>query len=238
MKSHKKIRECQPNQCFLCKNVDPSRFHHLSEVHDVKRYRKGQFVFEEGEPILGVYFLLEGKVKIDTKWGDKRLILRLAGPGDIVGYRGIDQNWKNNSYHVNAIALEESHICFVPITEYLKLLHDNKNFLFEMMLFYSNELNASEERMKNLAHMPVKGRVAQALLTINKVYGTDEEGKLAYKMSRKDMAAMAGSTYESVIRMLNELVKDGYIKMKSKEITILDVDHLIACCRNHALENS
>tara|TARA_B110000046_G_C12966924_1_gene387181 strand:+ start:1106 stop:1294 length:189 start_codon:yes stop_codon:yes gene_type:complete len=62
--------------------------------------------------------------------------------------------------------------------------------------------------MKNLAHMSLKGHVAESILIIRDAFGIESNG-LSFGLSRKDIAAAAGTAYEAVIRMLNVLVKDG-----------------------------
>ena len=84
--------------------------------------------------------------------------------------------------------------------------------------------------MKNLVNMSVKGRMAETLLYIEEVFGMDEAGLLQYSLSRKDMAALTGTVYETVIRTLNELVKDGCISLEDRDIRILDADKMRAFC--------
>ncbi len=80
--------------------------------------------------------------------------------------------------------------------------------------------------MRNLAHMPVKGRVAQALLTLSDKFGIAEDGLIDLTLSRQDLASYTGATYETVFRVLNELVEDGLVKLSGKHIGILDIKKL------------
>jgi len=110
-------------------------------------------------------------------------------------------------------------------------LKTNQQLLYELTFFYADELKRTERRMKNLAHMPVKGRVAESILIIRDAFGIEENGQLSFGLTRKDMAALAGTTYETVIRMLDELVKDGYIALNDKDIVILKEQELRECCQ-------
>ena len=80
--------------------------------------------------------------------------------------------------------------------------------------------------MRNLAHMPVKGRVAEALLHLRELFGEDYKGFINIDLSRQDLASFAGATYETVFRMINELVKEKLIKLSGKSIAIADREGL------------
>jgi CRP/FNR family transcriptional regulator len=94
------------------------------------------------------------------------------------------------------------------------------------MMFFASELKESEKRMRNLAHMPVKGRVANALLFLKQKFGTTAEGHINISLSRQDFASYTGTTYETLFRTLNELAEENAIKMDNKNIILLREDIL------------
>jgi CRP/FNR family transcriptional regulator len=102
----------------------------------------------------------------------------------------------------------------------------NQEYLFQLMMFFAEELKVSERKMRNLAHMPVKGRVAMALLTLKDKFGVQENGFIDLTLSRQDLASYTGATYETVFRVLNELVEEGLVKLSGKNIGILDAEKL------------
>ena len=103
----------------------------------------------------------------------------------------------------------------------------NYDFIYELMMFYARELQDSEKNMRNLAHMPVKGRVAEALIALKKQFGTTAEGFINIELSRQDLASYAGATYETVFRMINELVSDQLISLSGKRIHIINEEALL-----------
>jgi CRP-like cAMP-binding protein len=70
--------------------------------------------------------------------------------------------------------------------------------------------------------MTVKGRIAQALLTMEEKFGCDDDGFINLSISRQDLASFAGTTYETVFRVLSEFVEEKLIKIESKKIKIVD----------------
>jgi len=101
-------------------------------------------------------------------------------------------------------------------------LKTNYDFLYELMQFFANELKDSERNMRNLAHMSVKGRIAQALLTLEEKFGSTQDGFINLSVSRQDLASFAGTTYETVFRVLNELIAENAISTEGKVIKITD----------------
>jgi CRP/FNR family transcriptional regulator len=185
-------------------------------------------LFVEGEPVTGIYFVYSGKVKVHKKWGDKELIVRFASQGAIVGHRGLGNN---TIYPVSATAIEPVTVCFINLDFFYTSLKVNHDFTYELMMFFAEELQVSERKMRNLAHMTVKGRVAQALLTLKEKFGVTEEGFVDIVLSRQDLASFAGTTYETVFRVMTEFMEENVITISGKSIKIVDQDKLIHLTR-------
>jgi CRP/FNR family transcriptional regulator len=90
------------------------------------------------------------------------------------------------------------------------------------MMIYAHELQAAEHRMSNLVHMDMKGRIADSLLLLKSQFGQDENDNINIVLSRQDLASFAGTSYESIFRILNELVNDQVIAIQEKNIKILN----------------
>ncbi|MFD2144433.1 Crp/Fnr family transcriptional regulator [Mucilaginibacter antarcticus] len=95
-----------------------------------------------------------------------------------------------------------------------------------MLLFFAEELRVSERKMRNLAHMPVKGRVAEALLMLKEQFGLTKEGFINIELSRQDLASFSGATYETVFRVINELIQEGLLILSGKSISIANEQKL------------
>ncbi|MNW92455.1 Transcriptional activator protein Anr [compost metagenome] len=182
--------------------------------------KKGEVIIREGDPVTGVYFVTSGNVKVHKKWGDKELILRFANNGAIFGHRGITST--SSYYPISATALETTTVCFVDIDFFRATLKVNHEFAYGMLMFYADELNTSEKKMRNLALMSVKSRLAVAILSLRDQFGLDEENCLNLELSRQDLAAYTGATYETVFRTMNELIAEKLIILKGKMISISD----------------
>lgn len=211
---------CDLQTCLLCrlcqKEWIPAVVAHRSNF----KAEKGEIIFREGDEVRGIFFVYEGTVKVHKHWGeDKELILRFAKRGNIIGHRGLG---KDLVYPVSGTAIEPTTLCFVELDFFQASLKVNHEFLYELMQFFANELKESERNMRNLAHMPVKGRIAQALLALEEKFGTTENGCLNILLTRQDLASFTGTTYETAFKMLNEYINEKAVEWEGKYIRICD----------------
>jgi CRP-like cAMP-binding protein len=186
--------------------------------------KKGQLLFKEGEPVNGIYFIYSGTVKVHKHWGEeKELIVRFARKGDIVGHRGVGSEMV---YPVSATTLEPVTVCFIDLEFFQASLKVNHAFLHELMMFYASELQESEKNMRNLVHMPVKGRIAYALLALRDKFGCTEDGAIDMTLGRQDLASYTGTTYETAFRVMSELIQENVIAISGKSIAVMNTDKL------------
>jgi CRP/FNR family transcriptional regulator len=179
--------------------------------------KKGKALFTEGEEVKGIFFLYSGVVKIHGPWTDGReMIIRFARGGEIAGHRGL----VDTVYPISATALEDTTACFAG-NDFLELsMKANPSLTYTLMHFYAAELQKAEKRLRDITHMEVKGRIAGALLDILQTFGIDENQFLALKLTRQDIAAYAGTTYETVFKFFAELTTAGVITTSGKDIRI------------------
>jgi CRP-like cAMP-binding protein len=222
----KSKNECDNNSCFMCKNSIKEWSPAIAANKTNFKVKKGEVIFKEGDPVTGIYFVYEGNVKVHKKWGaDKELIIRFANNGAIFGHRGLGT--PSAIYPISATALEDGVICYVDNEFFESTLKVNPEFTYKLMLFFADELRDAEKKMRNLAHMTVKGRVAQALLSLKQQFGVNDDGHINIELTRQDLASYTGATYETVFRVMNELLKEDIVSTTGKKIIIVNDERLL-----------
>lgn len=183
-------------------------------------FKEGDYIFKTGDKTLGLFIILDGKVKISTNSGKKNeRVIRLATNDDLLGHRGFGGNWE---YTVSASCLSKTKLLFIPMNIFNDMVKGNPDFAFYMINFFAEELRESE----NLASlMPIKNIISSVILRNYTIFGVDKtkKTKLAYTLSRKDMASLAGTRYETLIRTLAELNQEKIIKIDGKSLHILNL---------------
>lgn len=216
-------RNCPNTQCLIGKHANKTRMEPFLSKKNTMTCKKGQSFIIEGAPVHGLYFIKDGKVKVSkTGLHGKEQIVRFGTNGDIVGHRGFGGG---NAYQVNAVALQTTILCNFSSDTLSQMLHAVPELTYDMMIFYSEELNRSETKVKKFAQMTVREKVVDALLYMHRKFGKGKSG-LNIQLSRKEIADFAGTNEEQVIRNLSALKKEGIITTSGKKIDIPNVDLL------------
>jgi len=210
----------------MCRIILPEWKPALDKHRKNYSIKKGESIIREGDVVNGIYFVFSGKLKIHKKWGNKELIVRFATEGAIIGHRGLSDNIE--AFPISATALEPSVVCFVELDFFLATLRVNHEFAYRLLLFFAEELQESERRMRDLALKSVKTRLAGALLQLSGLFGLDENMCINIDLSRNDLASFTGATYETVFRTMNELVQEDLITLHEKKIQITNQSKLLA----------
>lgn len=138
-------------------------------------------------------------------------------------------------YPVTAITLVPSQVTFIPIDIFYKAVKANPDMALYLVQFFLDQLKFSENRMKISLDLPAKDKVAVALRTIIDSFGFVKQDPtlLAFSPSRKDIANLGGTTYETVIRVLSDLERLKIIQLEGKAIRVLDVTYLRSIGKNY-----
>jgi CRP-like cAMP-binding protein len=221
--------------CSQCENHDKSIFCKLEEesLSDISQhkimnaFKRGQVLFHEGNPAFGVYCISQGKVKLTkTSENGKETMLRIAGPGDLIGFQHIVQNGIND---VTATALEETKICFLDRVFLQKLVKEENSCAMELLTHVARDMTTLQDRVNGFQSKNVRERVAYMLLDLAERYGSDsKEGRrLGIQLSREDMASMLGVATETLIREISQLRDEGVIDQDGKTLILVDKASLI-----------
>ncbi len=222
-----KRRELEQNPCKDCVVKHKSIFGSLSDddldVLSSRKvttlYKKGQTVFQEGNYPHGLYAIKSGKVKVSKMGEDgKEKILRLAGTGDIIGYRSL---LSGESYNASTVAIEESKLCYMPSDCVEKVLEGSGKFGLRVLKLLADDLKSSEKMMVGMAYKTVQERIAESLLLLSEKFGySDDENTIDVKLTRREIGEIAGVSTETAIRTLSDFNKEGIIAFQGKYIQV------------------
>ena len=149
----------------------------------------------------------------------KEQIIEIAKVGDLVGFRAM---LSDLTYNVDAIMLEDTALCYILKSDFLKEINCNEDLRNTVIRVLSKELQDRADLLTTMAQKTVRQRTALALLLLDDIY----EGK-PINLSRDDLANFVGTATETVIRLLREFKKDLIIETKGRRIMILQKSQLI-----------
>jgi CRP-like cAMP-binding protein len=190
----------------------------LSENRELRHYRKKDPIFLEGEHPRWLFYIESGHIKVFKSNDDGReLIVRVAVPGEFLGYMAL---LRDDSYPECATALEDSVLRLIPKEDFNALVHNNRDVNARFIKLLSNHVAEQEQQLIDLAYNSVRRRVATAIVHLL------DHGYAEISLLREDLAAMAGTAKETVIRTLTDFRTEGLIEVRDGVIQVLNLEKL------------
>ncbi len=189
-------------------------------------YHPHQIVFYEGHEALGLYVLCTGKVKLTTtsSRGHQRIV-DIVGVGDLIEQSGFCEG---ACHAVTCETLEPSQICLIERQGYLELLERNPSLATELLQRVSRDVLPAKIASGRLPSCTTAERLADVLLDLGKRFGSRERDsiKLGIRLTRQELAELAGVAPETVIRLLSRFKRERLVATNGREITLLKPDRL------------
>ena len=153
----------------------------------------GQVLFLAGDVGDGCYRIEQGllKISIIARSGAER-ILAIVGPGSIVGELAIIDGLPRSA---SVAAVRDSELSFISRSVFERFAEVHPQVYKHLVTLLAARLRDTDAIMAAGSFLPLKGRVARALLDLSEAFGEDVgQGRvlICQKISQSDVAAMAG----------------------------------------------
>jgi len=219
-----KCEQCIIRQFNSLKALTKEELLRISACKTSRIIKKGEVIFEEGESLNGIFCIKDGVCKLTKLSANgKDQIIKLVEKGQILGQRSLISDERTN---LRATALNDMELCFIPKAKIINDLKKNNNFTMDILKNMADDLREADDVIVNMAQKSVRQRLAEALLDIDENFGTNPDGTLSVLLSREDFASIVGTATESVIRVLSQFKKEGFISTIGKYIKIEDIEGL------------
>lgn len=209
------------------KTLKDEELQSIENLFIVKHYRKGDYIFYEGDKEPGIYFVVDGIVKLikETSEG-KTVILQLMTKGESFGWLVMKGSKPTSTY--SAQALVDTTVLYISNNDFLKLLLMHPALAVRITCEATKKILEAYDRLKSLAVEKVEGRIASLLLELADKIGDPDKDKITINapITRQDIAEMAGTTVETAIRIISKWKKDGILDTERGKIEIYDIDFL------------
>ena len=195
---------------------------------DENQFRKKQQVYAEGNHPHRLYFIKSGKVKtFISNDNGKVLTTALYGDGDFFGYTALLEELP---YKETAETIDDSLIVAIPADNFRNLLQQNMDATKKFIQLLSKNVIEKEQQLLNIAYNSLRKRVAGALTTLSKKYRLESDKNFSISFSREDLANIAGTATESLIRTLSDFKQERLIDLEGSKITVLEeakLEHML-----------
>jgi len=194
----------------------------VAEVAAVRRYARGEHIFEQGAPADAFYTIASGRVKIFRMMpAGKDVILEVFGPGDPVGALAA---YDGRPFPASAAALEDTVCVAIPRMVFFRLLEDHPSLVRGLMLGLTHRLVELTNRVTELSGTRIEPRFARLFLKLAGDMGQPDRGGtfVPLALSRQELADMTGTTIETAIRIMSRWGKQAIVRTEKDGFVILD----------------
>jgi CRP/FNR family cyclic AMP-dependent transcriptional regulator len=201
----------------------------LSEESNTNGYKKKQVIYKQGNHPHYLFYIQKGKVKTyKTHEDGKDLVIDLFNEGDFFGYTAL---LEGTAYAETAEAIEETELALIPRKEFEDLLNSNPSIAKKLISLLSKNVVAKENQLLGIAYNTLRKKVAEALVSMLKKYHVNKKEPFVVDLSREELATIAGTATESLIRTLSDFKTEKLIDIKSGKVVITDESKLIHLIR-------
>lgn len=198
----------------------------ITAISSLVNYKKGEFVFHEGEAFPGIYIVLKGLVKIFkiSPQGKEYILHLLRKPnlfGDVPLFTG-------GKCPASVRIMEDSTLLFIPKNEFLQLLKDNPELSFKIMAGFAKRLESITVKAEDLSLKEVVNRLADYIVKgIESNHNSNlPEPFFKIPLSNPTIAAYLGTIPETISRAIKKLKDSRIIRVHGRTIFVQDFENL------------
>ena len=185
----------------------------VGEVSEVRRFRKGEMLFEENRPARTVWLIQRGWVHVvkRTPQGTLATLFTVTPEEVLCGFSAVVGC---AAYYASAITATETAAVSVPQETFARLIKRQPGFAEDFLRLYHTRMQHLAQTV-SLAQAPVEQRLAHILLRLRAAFGR------TLPVTHHELSRMAGTRWETSIRTLSSMKQRGWIASSRGQVTIL-----------------
>lgn len=187
-----------------------------------QHHAQGSVICREGDTARSLFFVAHGKVKLlRHSLGGKDVLLDILPQGGLFGGLVL-----LGAREYPDTALAQTNCCVLTISgdAFRRLLEQHPGITLEVLKSVSRSLHDARETIRQLTTSPVNARIATILLKLAERLGEHTRQGLLIQspLPHQDLAAMVGTTPETVSRVMAGMRRDGLVDSGRQWVRILD----------------
>ena len=208
----------------LIRVSDSGSLKDLTDEGNSNFYKKKQRIYSESNRPSSLYYVEKGKVKtFKTNDNGKELVIGLYNKGDFFGHIAL---LEQTNYQDTAVAMEDTELIEIPKQDFESLINNNIEVSRKFIQLLAKNISEKEEQLVRMAYNSLRKKVADSLITLNNKYNTDNDEEFPISITRENLASIAGTATESLIRTLSDFKNENLIAINDGRITILNAKKL------------
>ncbi|MCL6218480.1 response regulator [Zunongwangia pacifica] len=189
---------------------------------EVEEFKAKDSIFEAGDHSNYVYLILEGTIKTFQRDEEgKELVTALYKPDDFLGFTSLAENYPHQE---SAVAVKDTKVVRILKYKLKEILEQNSTVSLELINMLTDNLSLIKQQLLIMAYSTVRKKTAQTILQFAEILG--KKTKEDIRITRSDLASVAGIAIETLIRTLSAFKKEGLIEIEGRVIRVLDLERL------------
>jgi CRP/FNR family cyclic AMP-dependent transcriptional regulator len=216
----------------LFTGLDESGLDSLGREMRIRRFRRGEVIFHQGDPGDALFIVLGGLVRIwlPGETGDEAILATLR-PGDFFGELALLDGAPRSA---SATAVEATETAVLPRDRFRELIATEAGIRDVFLVAIARELRRLTTHVEELHFLDIAGRLAARLGRLAEEQGrplADGSLRLDGPLTQSDLAGMVGATRQSVNKLLGMFAGDGLVRIERDAIVVLDPEGLARASR-------
>lgn len=220
-------RDCKVKSCAAAV-LNATELDLVNENSRETSFRKGDIILHEGSMTSHIIYLKSGLVKEYQKGpNEKEQILQIVKK---YTYLGLPSLFGDRINHYSYAALEDITVCYIDLNVFNRLVRQNGNFAFEILVSVSRDSLNNFHRFMSQSQKKTFGRVADALLYFSKIIFECDSFDVPF--TRQEFADLIGISRESATRVLSKFREEGILHIEGRTIEIVNAELLQQISKN------
>jgi CRP/FNR family cyclic AMP-dependent transcriptional regulator len=197
----------------------------LRELGSVRRYKRGDVLFHQGDDAGAVLVILAGHVKAAMLSDGREVILAFPGPGELLGeLSAVDGEPRSGTVR----AVDDVEALVIPGSAFRAVLEHRPRIAFELLRSVIERLRTADRQRVDYAVNDVCVRVAGRLVELCDRFGSEDGARveIGLSLTQDELAAWAGASREAVAKAMALLRTLGWVQTERRRILVLDLDSL------------
>jgi CRP/FNR family transcriptional regulator len=198
----------------------------LIHVLRVRRFRRGETVFHQGDPGDALFVIARGSVKVvlPSDEGAEPAIVAILGPGEFFGELAILDGAPHSA---TIVSVEASEILVLHRDAFLALIDTDPELRRALLASLAAEIRRLTGHVEDLHFLDLPGRLASRIVRLAQSAGvTTGQARIAWPYTQSELAGMIGGSRQSVNRLLADLTDQGLVRLERDHLVVADLDRL------------
>jgi CRP-like cAMP-binding protein len=205
---------------------DDAALDSIVRVLRIRRFRRGETIFHQGDPGDALFVIASGSVKVvlPSDEGAEPAIVAILGAGEFFGELAILDGAPHSA---TIVTVEPTETLVLHRDAFLGLIDSDPGLRRALLASLATEIRRLTGHVEDLHFLDLPGRLASRIVRLAASAGaTTGEVRIAWPYTQSELAGMIGGSRQSVNRLLADLTDQGLVRLERDHLVVADLERL------------